>query len=932
MNKRWLIIGLIAFLILSAFVIGAKEERANKIEKKVLDEAAREGKVKVIIKIRDGSRLSAQQDIRNSVYDKIGKEKINHEFSSLNGFSASLTAEDIAKLEADGNIESVYYDYPVSISLQDSVPLINGTKTWALQTNGINLTGRGETICIIDTGVDYTHPDLGNCTPVKFTINGTNESYILENTPHPYVNYYENTWNITRLGYTKIGVHFANISTERFYDYVYIMDGNRKIVAAYSGSINNTWSPSVDGDTIYVRLKSDELYNDYGFYIDTIINGTTNTTYNWSNCSKIIGGWDAYNYDPDPRDDHGHGTHVTGIAAANGTIRGVAPEAKIIAIKALNSTGGGESGDVIAGIDWCVNRSSDYNISVISMSLGGGLNSSYCDTSDPFTAMAINAAVAKNISVIIASGNNNNPSQISYPACIQNATPVSSTDKSDGISSFSNRNSIVQLFAPGSSINSTKNGGGYVLDSGTSMATPHVAGAFAIVNQFLRANGQGKSPQEIEYAFNATGKAIYDSGSGLNFSRINIYDAVIYLDSIAPNVTLVIPSQNLINNTASQLNITFRCNASDNLLLKNTTFYIWNTTSVYNQTSASFSSVSGNIEINLTNIPQGDYKWNCLFYDINQNSAFAASNRSISYGLGTSNVSLVNPSNAASYTEGTSVSFDYSIASVVSIMNCSLIVDGAISMYNSSSITSGTNSISKSLSVGSHNWSINCTNSIGNIGNSSSRSITINAAPPSGGSTNSGGGGGGGGSNGTTSYIASEDQIDRGYVKELKTGDKIIFYVENNNHSLIVYNVGVGYANITISSDAINKILIIGQSMKLNLSSSYFYDLLVKLEGISDNKANITIKSISEVLPRTAEQNNSNVNNAINESANYSKLGRTYTIQEDGEIGAESNDSTKLRIMIIVIALVVIAFVMVHFYKQYWDSLTPSDFKESRPW
>ncbi|MEM4259363.1 MAG: S8 family serine peptidase [Candidatus Pacearchaeota archaeon] len=743
MQKRLFIIGvLIGLIIMSLFVISAKSSKESKIEQNVLNDLQEKGKAKVIVLLKDEQSANKNKKILSSVAGRLDEEKIKHRFSLRNAFSASLTAEDIAKLEADDNVEMIYYDRPYSIFLQDSVPLINATKTWGLQVNGVNLSGEGETICIIDTGVDYTHPDLGNCTPIKFTLNGTNQSYILESA-HNYTNNFDYTWNITMPDYSKIGVHFVNISTERYYDYVSVLDGNGKIISSYSGSLKNIWSPSVDGNTIYIKLKSDVSVTDYGFYIDFVINGTTNTTYDWSNCSKVVGGWDMRNYDPDPKDDHYHGTHVSGIAAANGTINGVAKGAKIISIKAMDSTGNGDSGDVIAGIEWCVNRSEDYNISVISMSLGVDCNaypqychSNYCDSSDPLMTSAINKAIAKNIAVVIATGNAGSTTLISEPSCIENATPVGSIRKNDATIDY-NRNSLVQLVAPGVSINSTDSDGTYLILSGTSMATPHVAGAFAIANQFLRLNGVTNSPQEIESAFNATGKRVYDSGSGLNFSRINIYDAIIYLD-IAPVVNLINPSKDIINNSALSLNISFRCNATDNFNLKNGTFYIWNMTGVYNQSNKTFSSMSGEIEVNLTDIPQGSYKWNCLFYDINGNSAFASSNLSIDYSLSAPDIILISPDDGSSATEGSSISFEYNVSSKVYIKNCSLVIDEIITDYNSSSIsTSSTNSISKSLSVGSHSWSINCSDMAGNTGNSSSRSIIINAA------TSSSGGGGG---------------------------------------------------------------------------------------------------------------------------------------------------------------------------------------------
>src|SRR3989338_1907740 len=103
----------------------------------------------------------------------------------------------------------------------------------------------------------------------------------------------------------------------------------------------------------------------------------------WSSCSKVIGGWDTVNNAANPEDDHGHGTHVAGIVTSSDTTyKGVAPDAKIVAIKALNSAGSGLSSDIAAGIEWCVNNASSLNISVISMSIGGNQYTSVCDSSE----------------------------------------------------------------------------------------------------------------------------------------------------------------------------------------------------------------------------------------------------------------------------------------------------------------------------------------------------------------------------------------------------------------------------------------------------------------------------------------------------------------------------------------------------------------------
>src|SRR3989344_5437988 len=363
---------------------------------------------------------------------------VKNRFSTTNGFSAEITKETYEKLRADESI-LIQYDHPMQAFLQDSTKLVNATRTWAATSAGLNITGRGETICILDTGLNYSHADLGGCSASDFS------------------------------------------------------------------------------------------------------NG---------NCAKAPSGWDFVNNDADPYDDNGHGTHVAGIAAASGGIRGVAPDAKVIPIKVLGAAGTGSEANIISGVEWCTNNATKFNISVISMSLGSSTTySSYCDGDFSAFAAAVNNAIAKNITVVAATGNDGSSTQIASPACIANTTSVGATTKADGIATdYSNRNSITDLLAPGGidntqtiGINSTSYVGGYVGKYGTSMATPHAAGAAALLQQFA------KLELNRNFTANETQTYLYDYGktvseSGINYKRIDIIQTLISLDKKAPSLVLNTPS------------------------------------------------------------------------------------------------------------------------------------------------------------------------------------------------------------------------------------------------------------------------------------------------------------------------------------------------------------------------------------------------------
>jgi thermitase len=174
-------------------------------------------------------------------------------------------------------------------------------------------------------------------------------------------------------------------------------------------------------------------------------------------------------------DDEGHGTHVAGTVAAtagNGRgIAGVAFNAPLIVCKALAADGSGDTADVAACISWAHSRGAK----VISLSLGGPPTNTL--------RAAVKAAWdagGRHGSVVIAAAGNDGSSATDYPAGYPEAVSVAAVDDSGGHAWFSNANDDVEVAAPGVDVLSAKLGGGYVRESGTSMATPHAAGAAAL--------------------------------------------------------------------------------------------------------------------------------------------------------------------------------------------------------------------------------------------------------------------------------------------------------------------------------------------------------------------------------------------------------------------------------------------------------------------
>jgi len=338
--------------------------------------------------------------------------------------------------------------------------------------------------------------------------------------------------------------------------------------AAIKGLLNNPNVTAVELDGLVYAVDA-ELENAWG--VKRISSGTVHDGGNEGTGVKIgiidsgvdrghqdlndvyAGGYDFVQDDADPDDVYGHGTHVAGTACAEDNdlgVVGVAPGCALYSLRVLNDSGSGSWSATIAAMDWAVlNR-----LQVVNLSLGS--------SQDPGSTVkaAFDNAEAKGLVIVAAGGNSGTPSgkgnNVIYPAKYASVIAVAATDKNDTRPSWSSTGEEIELAAPGVSVLSSWNDGDsphnpqpFILDgdwykegSGTSMASPHVAGAAALVIAagVTDSNGNGRINDEVRAILNSTADDIGAVGKDTHYGYglVNVAAAIASLVPPSPAVNV----------------------------------------------------------------------------------------------------------------------------------------------------------------------------------------------------------------------------------------------------------------------------------------------------------------------------------------------------------------------------------------------------------
>ena len=327
---------------------------------------------------------------------------------------------------------------------------------------------------------------------------------------------------LENLPFVILKVDMKGLKSLEAHSQVKTIEADRKLKASLKTAVpkiagfSNPWGSSTyNGQGTWVAVIDTGVYTSHTmFQGKSIIQACFTTDGSCPNNANTQYGGNAAN--PVPKGKSDHGTHVAGIAVGRYVpsqgFGGVAHKANLIAIQVFNRDQGAYTSSLIRALNYVFSLAASRRVAAANMSLGGGLYDEACDSLSSSVSTAIRKLRDRKVATVVAAGNDGNDVKISFPSCIKEAIAVASATKSYGISTFSNRNTMISLIAPGSSIKSATIGAGYSIKSGTSMATPVIAGAFAS----MRKTKPTATVSAIEGALQNASRLIHDQAVTLD--------------------------------------------------------------------------------------------------------------------------------------------------------------------------------------------------------------------------------------------------------------------------------------------------------------------------------------------------------------------------------------------------------------------------------
>lgn len=755
----------------------------------------------------------------------IEKERI---FSSVDGFYASVNENELAALRRDPSKKVFVDEASYHTTLDVSAPQIGANNSWELIDSGINLTGRGQTVCIIDTGVNYSHAALGGCYGNN---NASSNCTIIGG--YDFVNDDDDPMDDNGHGTHVSGIVASTDSTYKGISF------NSKIVMikaldfngdGYGGNIaaGIDWcvanASKFNISVISMSLGDNSTYNSYcnsnyfAGFINAAVAAGISVVVSAGNCDQI-----------------GQSSCTTGVSIP----ACVESATRVGAVNDNDEVGG--TADFMRGDLFELFAP---GVGIISTVIEGGFNSK---SGTSMAAPHISGAIAIIRQYLQLSGQSKTPGEIDL---ILNNTGKIVDDSLGSGNNFSRINVYssllsldvdspnVTLVSPDDNHIDLTNNQSFLCNA-TDWQLSNVT--FKIWNSSGLYYNESRNLTGVENGsvFNLNGLAL-----GKYYWDCLVFDKLGNFANSSSNFTLNIASievsldspsnESFANLNRSNFSCSVKSDASYDLV--NLTFRIWNSSG--DMVSNSYFNISGASNFSnfsYTFLSEGPYSWGCFAYNNNSDKS-SSDNFSITYDVSAPVISGLssNPS-----TDSAVVSWNTDEGS-----NSSIWVSGGASNNLSDYSTSHSITISSLSSSTSYDYVVTSCDRAKNCA-SDSGSFVTDAVVTS--SSGGGGGGGGGGSNHKVISVNSQE-FWKGKSAALLAKDKFVFSLTSGSHSLEVDKVGKDWASFILKSDPIELNLSLGEEIKINLSSDKYYDLVIKLEGVNRNRANVSVKRIFEEI------------------------------------------------------------------------------------